>query len=361
MSGSLAGNPVAIAFNEIPYTWNVPGTYLEVEPTFDNVGLAAYPARVLIVGQMITSGGGAGTAIAGQVYRNVTGFAQAQDLFGAGSQATEMAYFFFKANRFTPVDMVGLADAGGASKATTTATITGPATANGTIALYVAGADINHAVYVPVNSGDAQNTIAANLAADINANTALQVTATVAANVVTVAAKQGGTIGNSLDVRINYNPGDALPAGVALAFPGGGTRQFLTGGATDPLTALAAVWATAANTWYTDIALPFLDTGATAAELDRRFLAMSHLDAHAYLGLAQSYGTLLTTTNSINSRFRSTIGVQNPLEAPWAWAASMAGVASFNLTNDPSLQLGGLLLPGIHAPADVDQFIDTRS
>jgi phage tail sheath gpL-like len=361
MSGST-GDTIAIAFNEIPYTWYPPGTYVEVQPVYDNSGLAAYPTRALIVAQMITAGGAgvAGTAAAGAVNRNVTGFQQARDLFGPGSQAAEMANFFFRANRFTPIDFIGIADAGGATKATTTITVTGPATANGTIPLYIAGGGIRHTVYVPVASGDVQNTIAANIAADINANPDLQVTAQATTNVVTLSSKHGGTIGNSIDVRHSYNPGDALPAGVALALPGGLTRAYLTGGATDPSAALATAWATTANTWYTDIALPFLDSGATAAELDRRFTAMGRLDAHAYLGLAQSYGTLLTTSATINSRFRSTIGVQAPLEAPWAWAASVMGVAAFNLNNDPSLQLGGLLLPGIHAPAPGDQFIDTQ-
>ena len=41
---------------------------------------------------------------------------------------------------------------------------------------------------------------------------------------------------------------------------------------------------------------------------------------------------------------------------PWQWAASLAGVACFYLTNDPARQLRTLALPGIVGPEGPDRF-----
>ena len=79
MSGTLA--PV-IAFNEIPYVWEVPGEYVEVVPNYQNVGALPWPARDLIIAQKLPSG----TATAAVAYP-VTRPQDATALFGAGSQA----------------------------------------------------------------------------------------------------------------------------------------------------------------------------------------------------------------------------------------------------------------------------------
>jgi phage tail sheath gpL-like len=72
-----------------------------------------------------------------------------------------MALAYFANNRFTETWIGVLADNGAGVAATGTITITGPATASGTISLYLGGVLVSTAVA----NGDVQNTIATNLAA----------------------------------------------------------------------------------------------------------------------------------------------------------------------------------------------------
>ncbi len=347
MSGTTAPTPPqTISFNEIPYSWQVPGTYVEVRPNYSQAGLLPYPANVLIIGQMLASG----NAQQNVPYPLVQAL-DAQAWFGAGSVAADMAAAFLAANPYTQVSIMVVGDAAGAVKAAGTLTIAGTATQAGTLALYVAGKRIATAV----NVGDTAATVAGNVLASIQDVTglpnALPVSAAVAADVVTLTALHGGTLGNQIDLRLNYQPGDLTPTGITA------TIVAMAGGATDPT--ITAALSAISDTWYTDIVMAWSDatnTSALEAALETRYNAMGKLDSHAYGAIAGTYGTLAADAATLNSRFRSILGVQNPLNPSWEWAAAFCGQASFNLANDPARQLRGLSLPGILAPAQGDRF-----
>ena len=337
MSGS--NSVQTITFNEIPYAFLVPGTYVEMRPNYTNAGVFDWPARVLIVAQMLSSG----TATPGIPYQLLSE-GQAIALFGAGSQAQEMAWAFLEANPYTRVDIIGVADAAAGGAATGTITLGGAVTAAGTLNLYLAGR------YVPVAVGatDTLATIQTNTIAAINAVVKLPLVASAGAGTsITLTAKHKGTIGNGLNLRTNYRRGDALPPGLTVAI------IAMSGGLTDP--SLSGVISAISSTWYTDIALPFDDT-LMAAELDRRYGAMVGLDAHAYVGVSGTYAALVTAATGFNSRFRTRIPVTNAPNSPWVWAASLCGVQAFQSSNDPARQTRGLVLPGLLAPADIDAF-----
>ena len=328
-----------ISFNEIPYTWLVPGSYMEVRPNYSNNGVFDWPAKGLIVGQMLASG----SATPGQVYL-LTSVQQAQGLFGMGSQAAEMAWAFLKANPFTQVYIVGVSDALTGVTATGALALGGAVTGSAPLQLTLAGR------YIPVSvaATDTLATIQANVIAAINAYADLPLIAsTGTGTTVTLTAKHKGTIGNALNLRINYRSADVTPPGLTV------TITPMSGGTNDP--SLAGVISTISNTWYTDIILPFVDT-LFAAELDRRYTAMVKLDAYAYVGLLGTYAGLVTASASLNSRFRSPVGVTNAPQSPWVWAASIGGICAQRTTDDPAKGFQGIVLPGILAPADSDQF-----
>ena len=204
-----------MTFNEIPNGLLVPGFWTE----FDNsaaAGSGIMPWVVLLIGSM-TSEGNATADLPVQIFSDD----EADILFGKGSQAALMARAFRKNNQLMPLWVAGVAD--GTTKATKTLTITGPATAGGTIALYVGG----EVVYVPVAAGDAAADIAESIASAVTAQ--MPVTAAESTNTVVFTAKNGGTAGNSIDIRVNYAAGDVLPAGVCISGTG-----YMTGGAGDP-------------------------------------------------------------------------------------------------------------------------------
>jgi phage tail sheath gpL-like len=199
---------MSISFNQVPSNLRTP--FVAVE--FDNSRAAKGPAllayRALLIGQKIA----AGTATADTIVQ-CTSEKQAATLCGRGSQLHLMARAWFRVNKSTELWLLVLADNGAGVAATKTITVTGPATAAGTISLYIGG----ELVQTAVASGDAQNSIATAIAAALTANGDLPVTAGAAANVVTTTAKNKGVAGQDLNVRINYQDGEALPAGVSIA------------------------------------------------------------------------------------------------------------------------------------------------
>ena len=351
MSGTLLGSSAltpyqTITFNEVPVSWLVPGTYVEVRPNYADQGIATFPARALVIGQMIATGPNAGTATPGQVYP-ITRSDQPPALFGRGSIASSMALAFLKANSTSPLYVLALADATGGAAATGTLTVGGAVTQNGTAPLYIGGT----AAPTSLLAGDASAAAATKIAAAINLNTTLPVTAASAASVVTLTAKNQGVVGNSIDLRLFLNPADVLPPGITVAV------APMAGGTGTPT--IASAIADISGQWFTDIVIPWSDAAsltALAAELATRYTALGMMDAQGYVSLTGTYGTFLTLGLTENSQYLTIMPMQNMPTLPWVTASVTGAVAIFNLTNDPARQLRGKALPGVVAPAPVDRF-----
>lgn len=333
-----------IAFNEIPYDWLKPGVYVEVRPNYDRVGLAPFPARALLLAQKLA----AGAATAGQLYR-ITRPEQGTALFGAGSIGDQMVRAWKRANKTSDVYAIALADNGAGVQASGSVTFTGPAQAAGTIALHVG----DHRVLVAVANAATATQIGAAAAAALAAVADLPATAAAAAGVVTLTAKHKGVAGNHIHLAVNPRIDDAMPTGVTCAV------AAMAAGAGNPVvqTLLDAI----AAEWFTDIVCPWDDAtnlAALAADLGERYLAMGKKDAHAYVGGRGTFGALTTLGGLTNSPHISIVGAKGSASPPWAWAAALAGVATYHLADDPARQLRGLALPGVGAPASADRFAD---
>lgn len=346
-SGALAPVPnQTISFSEIPYNLQVPGTYMEVHANYSQAGLLNYPAKALIIGQMA---GPATPNVPYPVYSETQGYG----LFGAKSIVGQMIAAFIAANPWTDLDVIGVGDAYGATPAVALISFTGTATQAGTLAIYLQGIRIA----VPVNAGDAAAVVNGNFQGAFN-EVATGLTINDGAptpSSTNFACANLGTLGNSIDFRLNAQPGDMTPPGIVV------TITPFAGGATDPTiaTALNAI----AASWYTDIVMCWNDptnVGLLEAALATRYAAMGKLDAQAYRAIAGTPAQLQAAQTGLNSRYTSVIGMQNPLAPTWAIAASFAGVCSYNLANDPSRQLRDLALPGIVAPAQGDRFTETE-
>ena len=345
----MSGSIMIPSLEQVPTDWRVPGTYVEVRPSYSNIGVLPWPARALLMGQM-RGGGGAGTALANRAYP-ITRADQAIGLFGAGSQLARMAAAFLAANRTTPLFALAIADPGAGVAASGTIVLSGSPTAAGTLAAYIGGVRVAVAVALT----DTPTTAATRLRDAVNANTALPVTAAATTGTVTLTAKHAGTIGNSIDVRLNYRPDEATPPGLTAV-----VNAMASGaGVVDITAALSAI----ASDWYTDIALGWTDATNMAVletELARRYNAMGRLDAHAYVAVAGTFGALSSYGAARNSQWVTALGMAGMPSEPWAVAACLAGVCAFQLANDPARQLRGLALPGIAAPAPANRFIESE-
>ena len=336
---------MTVAFNEIPFTWLRKGNLAEIRPNYAGRGVLPWPAKVLIIGQMLTGAAVAGTPV------NITRADQSGGFFGAGSQIDLMIKAFRANNTTTECWAVGLADAGASVANTRTITITGTPSASGAWPLYIAGKSVR----VGASLTDTPTTAATAIAAAVNADTSLPFTAASALGVVTLTARNKGTWGASIDVRMGYYPDDFVPPGFTAVIATG------VAGATDPT--ITGLLTAIANDWYTDIVMPFTDSvtmAALEADLARRYNALGGLDAHAYTALAGSYSSVTTWSNTRNSAFVSTLAINGSPTPPACVAAALAGLASFHLSNDPARQLGSLVLKGVMAPLGAALYTDTE-
>ncbi len=344
-TGSVGTQPQPV-FDEIPTVRKVPGTNIEIRAEAQNNSVFAYPARMLVTGQMITGSPG----LPNRIVKNITP-SQAAAMWGPASQIAAMVADFVRANPYTQVDAIALADASsGAVKATQTLTFTGAATGAAQISLVVDGISVQFGADV----GDTPTVMATNAVAAIGAVGNIPVTAASAAGVVTATARHAGTIGNMVPILLDWRQPQPLPAGVGCTISAG------VAGSGDP--DLMPVLSTISAQWYTDIIQPFYDVdGELAAYLTNAYNAMVRRDAHAYGAQTGAMGTLINAAGSLNSRYRSGFAVPpGAPQAPWHYAAVLGAIGSYYLTSDPARQLRGLAMPGIIAPPEAAQWTEDQ-
>lgn len=350
MSASLAVTSGQIAFTEIPYVWRVPGTYMEVKPALNQNAIMPFPVQGLILGQMYATG----TATPGVPYPLYTKD-QANQLFGAGSQAALMAAIWLANNPYTKVWIIGIADATGSVKAAGGVAISGTATQAATWPFYFGGVR----VAVPVNVGDTAADVAANLYAQMQLQGQsgypylpyLVPSYVAAASSVTLTCGHGGTVGNEIDIRVNARPGEATPPGLTV------TITPMSGGATDPDAAISAALDALSSTWYNDVVFPWTDSTnlpVFITWLADRYDAMAKLDAQGYVPCTGTYGTVLAFEP--NSQYITTLPFQNPMTPGCLSATALGAQCCYWTAQAPSLQLKTVPLVGVVAPAQVDQF-----
>jgi len=339
-----------ISFNNIPINLLTPGQYIEFDSSQALQGLAALPHKILVLGQRLAAG-----SVAQAVPTQINSKDDGEAFFGRGSMLSHMIAAAKLANPYTEMWAVALDDAAAGAFATGVLTPSGPATAAGTLALYVAG----RSVPVPVAAGDTQDIIAASIAAAINAMTDLPVTAAVTGiapnQAVTVTARHKGLEPNYIDLRINYYLSDKLPAGAGLAV------TPMSGGTTNPVvaTALAAVH----DTQFHTIVMPWLDaTNLTAleTELSSRWGPLVMKEGQAFAGAVRSYANCVTLATSRNSPLLTIACLGGTPTPPYELAAAVAGVRATSVSADPGRPYQTLLVPGVLAPAIADLFDQTE-
>lgn len=324
-----------ISFEKIPSSIRKPGKYFEFNTKLAARTLSSNAQAVVLIGQRITDG----TIAAGKLV-NVFDDGQAGIYFGAGSILHLMARAAIKANPYVQLSAIALDDAAsGSVSATGTVTLAGTATAVGVVALTVANGD---QAAVTVNVGDTAALVATALKVRLDQLSDLPVTAAVAAGVVTLTAKNGGTSGNA--IKINAA---STAAGVSA------TTTAMVNGATDPsLTpALTAIFAAGHNI----IVSPFTD--ATALQVLKNHLdtvvgPMEQRDAFGVYGHTGTLSAATTLADSLNAGWITGGWLRGSNSLPCEVAAGYAAVAASE--EDPARPLNTLAIAGLHVP-DMDQ------
>lgn len=335
---------MSISFNQMPSVILTPGVYVEFDKTQAIRGLVVKPYRMLVIGQRFSTG----TVPAG-VPTRISRAEQATGYFGRGSMLERMIKKLKLNNGFTELWAIALDDDAGGVAALGGLGFTGPATAAGTVSLYVAG----QAVKVAVTAGQTATQVAAAVAAAITANADLPVTATSAAGNVTITARHKGEVANSIDLRFNYYTGEAFPAGIV-----GSVSIAMLGGTVNP--SLATTITAMSDDWYDIIAIPYTDAANLAllkTELDGRWGPVRSIEGHAITAASGTFSALTAVGATLNDPHLTMLGIQKSPSPPYEWAAAVAGIAAYFGNIDPARPLQTLAIAGVLPPVGDDLFI----
>lgn len=336
-----------VAFNSIPSTIREPFVAVEFDSSRAQQGPAILAYRALLIGQKLAAGTGAANSLV-----RVTNVDQAILLGGRGSILHRQALGWFAANKSTEVWLGILADDGAGVAATGTIVVAGPATADGTIALYLGGERIT----IGVASGAASTVIATAIRDAINAALDLPVTASVSSSTVTILFRHKGLVGNTYNVRDSYRDGEALPAGVTLTITAVGG---VVAGTTAP--SLTALVAAMADLWFQIWSHPYTDAtnlGAIEAEILTRAGPMRSQDGLAITSFSGTFGAHTTLGAARNSPYSVIVSQPGatPLTPPMEFAAEVAGIVALAGAADPARPFQTLALSRALPPAETDQW-----
>ncbi len=334
-----------ISFNDIPGNIRVPLVYIEFDNTRAVQGTPAISHKILVLGQRLAAG-----SVPAGVPTRITSDAQVENAFVRGAMLAEMVKAVRMANPYTETWAIALDDDGAAVAATGSIDTSGQATESGTLNVYIGGKRVR----VGIKSGDAGDAVATALAAAINADDTLPVTAAVNGTVTTqvdLTARNKGEAANSIDLRTNYYQGERTPAGIAVAI------TAMSGGAANPdiSTAIAAF----GDEWWNTIVMPYTDTAnldVLETELSDRWGPTRMIDGIAYTAYKGTHAATGTFGESRNGHLVTCMGTGASPTPPYIWAAVYAAVAAFSVTNDPARPLQTLPLPGILPPAVEDRW-----
>jgi phage tail sheath gpL-like len=255
-----------VSFNRMPTTLRAPLFYAEV-----NAGVNYYAgnSRHLVIGNKLS--GGSATAAVPIIVQT----SNIESLFGAGSMIVDMIRTARRNNPIGEIWALPLSDAAGAAAAVGKIALSGTPTP-GSFTAYIIGR--RYKVTVPVTSVDTPTTIAAALAAKVNAGyidasgqgRLYPVTAAVGTGtpdpVTTVifTARNKGPLGNniSLDISLVGDEGPNAALATVTAMTGGS-------GAPDPTAGLAACGAAE----FDMISCPYADS--TTLDILKSFLSDS--------------------------------------------------------------------------------------
>lgn len=294
------------------------------------------PEKLLIVGQR-----NGGTSQNGELQRNILNDGAEDGLFGPDAIITAAIRRARARNPETQIDAIGLDDAGGATNATGVITFNGTtASAAGTFKVTI-GSKKDNTYTVPVVIGADPTAVGDALAAAITADTRSLVTAVPALGAVTVTAKNGGTVGNTIGIKIEGS------------VPGlGSLNSAMSGGSVDPT--LTGVFDVIGNERYQGIVWQFSGNTTPLTDLlDPRFNTTNNvLDGRGFVGITDTLANILFYLGPLNSQSLSVTCDQliNELshvgpavmDLPFVKATEFAAIRALRRTQDAVL--GGLVL-----------------
>jgi phage tail sheath gpL-like len=327
-----------VDFTYYPTSNRVPGVYVEMDNSQANTD-SQPQQRTLLIGQRTVGG----------FYVNapflVTNVAQINSICGRGSVLGMMAQRYLERDPFGTLYVLPIDDAPGSVPWQRTITVSGTATAAGTISLYVAG------VLLPigVNVGETAVTVGARIISAIDGNPDLPVFAANPPPAIAIHSKNKGFVANDIIINVNLlgpNAGEYNVPGITLTFgaitPGQGISDITPG--------LAGL----SSEPFDFIGLAYPDANSLAkmknfmADNTGRWSWMQMVYGHVWAAFRATVGQATAQGLAHNDQHLTLIPFFNGPEPMWIWGAEMLAAAAVSLRNDPAMPLqyiGTTLMP----------------
>lgn len=290
---------MSVSFPAIPSDLRVPLFWAEMDNSEANTTQDSAPA--LLIGLAST-----GSPIVKNKLTLMPSAALAGKVAGRGSQLARMVAKYRSVDPFGELWVIAVSEPDG-DAAKGTVTLTGNAQASGTLNLYIGAVRIQAAVV----TGDAPATVAATLAAAVNANADLPVTASAASGVVTLTARHKGLTGNSIPLTMNYYGtvgSETTPDSVNVAI------TAMTGGTGSP--SLTATVAAMGDEPFDFIGSPFSDSASLATlalemnDSSGRWSYARQLYGHVYTAKIGTLSELVAFGDTMNNQHITVAGYE---------------------------------------------------
>ncbi|SMB46833.1 Mu-like prophage FluMu tail sheath protein [Serratia proteamaculans] len=345
---------MTVPFNRIPSNQRAPFFYAEFDNSMANTATAVQ--RTLLIGQMLSTA----TATPG-IPQKVSSDSAVAGICGSGSMLHNMMTAYLANDISAELWILPLSDGTtGNAAASGKLQVVTAAAATGVLSLYIAGVRVQ----LTVVSTDGKVAVAAAIAALINSQSKLPVTAAVdgeATDTVNLTAKNKGAHGNSIDIRLNYQGaagGEETPQGMELKI------TAMASGAGAP--ALTDALGNLQDRAFDFIVNPYTDT--TSLDVMKEFLSdatgrwsyAQQLYGHSFGALAGTYGSLSAAGEARNNQHETLLGINGSPTPAYLWAAALTGAIAPSLRNDPGRPTQTLTISGVLAPPLETRFMLTE-
>ena len=288
------------------------------------------PQRILFVGQQLEN-----QSTPDVLITNIGSAGEEDGLFGRRSMLATMIREFRKINTVSQIDAIPLNDAVASASAVGTIIFDGVSSQSTVLTVYVQS-EFLYEFTITVSSGDSATVIASAVAAAINDNDSILVSASSLSGAVTLLATFEGLEGNNMSLRA-----DESVSGVTV-----NVVKFSGGGANPTLPDLDSLLG---DTRYQTVVWPAsYDKDTIVNFLDARFNPTNAvLDGVAISSESESSTNLISEVSTLNSESYVLLGnkliadaVNGPITTPVNSVSDDSNAAQFNFTPGPSVVIG---------------------
>lgn len=320
----------------------VPGVYRETKYGQGKVSIGALPVRCLVTGNKLSTG----TATADQDINQIFSEADADTLYGAGSEIARQCYAALAIPGVTLYGAPAAEATSGPVKATLTVTIAGTWTTSGTVVIFLCGKPYG----VTAGAGDSVTTVAANLALAVNGDSHLPMTATSSSGVLTLTVRNNGVRGNSYICRKDLS---VAPAGLTAVLAGGtpltnGITPFSAGAGADSVANVLALLTSDTYDYQGWAQNDATNAALIKTQLESEAGPLVEHTEHAVFGavgtLAAAVGLAQTT---LNEQRATVVWLQNGESHPSFIAAQAASARSVTVAGNPNFNFDNYQLPTV--------------